>query len=71
MCTHVFTYDLCSLTWLQGLVVVTEIIGPAESKICIIWPFKETFVNLLFRESQILNLAHHIDELYMVQSRQE
>lgn len=70
MCTHVFTYDLCSLTRLQGL-VVTEIIGPAEFKICIIWPFKEMFVNLLFRESQILNLAHHIGELYMVQSRQE
>ena len=66
-----FTYDLYSLTRLQGLVVVTETIGPAEFKICIIWPFKEMFVNLLFRESQILNLSHHIDELYMVQSRQE
>ena len=44
---------------------MTETIGPAESKICIIQPFKEMFVNLLFRESQILNLAHHIDELYM------
>lgn len=41
---------------------MTETIGPAESKICIIQPFKEMFVNLLFRESQILNLAHHIDE---------
>lgn len=49
MCTHVFTYDLCSLTRLQGL-VVTEIIGPAEFKICIIWPFKKKCSSISYLE---------------------